>query len=264
MSSPACHRMLLNLALFLLTLPGGLHAQGAPPEAQTLAATLRASVLDGSSVTRLKLQTAPQAGEEKGVLQLQVKARRSLAGSDVLYQVLWPKTRLGEGFLLQKKDNRSATGTLLTLPNTLASVKMQDGIFGSALAYEDLVDDFYGWKSQQLVGEETLGRVPCLILESKPGPGQASSYSSVRSWIDAKRTVPVRIEKFGAGGALVRRITITRLVKDDINRLIPATFTVQRAGMEGETVLEGSNIKHDVTLSDADFTEDALRRQGGE
>ena len=106
--------------------------------------------------------------------------------------------------------------------------------------------------------------MPCLILESKPGSGQPSSYSSVRSWIDAKRTVPVRIEKYGAGGALVCRITVTRLVKDDINRLIPATFTVQRAGMEGETVLEGSNIKHDIILSDADFTEEALRNQAGQ
>jgi hypothetical protein len=228
-------------------------------DARALAATLRESVLDGSSVTRLKLETAAQAGGEKVVLQLLAKARRNPAGSDVLYQVLWPKTRQGEGFLLQKPDNRPATGVHFTPPNTVAPVKLQDGIFGSALAYEDLVDDFFGWKSQELVGEETIGRVACRILESKPGPGQPSGYASVRSWIDIRRTVPVRIEKYGAGGALVRRITITRLNKDDINRLIPSHFTVQRAGMAGETALEGTSIKHDVTLTDADFTEAALR-----
>ncbi len=260
MNTPARLRVLLLLAFSSIAAHPHLRAQ----DAGALAATLRKSVLDGSSVTRLKLEMAPQAGGEKGVLQLQVKARRGPAGSEVLYQVLWPKTRQGEGFLLQKPDNRAATGIHFTPPNTVAPVKLQEGIFGSALAYEDLVDDFYGWKSQELVGEETLGRVACLILESKPGPGQPSGYSSVRSWIDAKRTVPVRIEKYGAGGALVRRITITRLAKDDINRLIPSTFTVQRAGMEGETALEGTSIKHDVTLTDADFTDDALRRGAGQ
>ncbi len=251
--------------LLVLAAPVLGHAQaGAAPEAQTLAGSLRASVLDGSSVTRLKLQRPAAADGGQGVVQLQAKARRSAAGSDVLYQVLWPKTRQGEGFLLRKTENRPPVGSLFTPPNAVQPVKPQDGIFGSALAYEDLVDDFYGWKSQQVVGEETIGRVACWILESKPAAGQASSYSSVRTWVDAKRTVPVRIEKYGAGGGLVRRITVTRLVKDDINRLIPATFTVQRAGMEGETVLEGSSIKHDVTLTDADFTEERLRAGAGD
>lgn len=266
MSSPDRRSIIPILALLAmaLPLPSALQAQSAPPEAGALAASLRASVLDGASLTRLKLQMPAQGSGDKGVVQLQIKARRSDAGSDVLYQVLWPKTRQGEGFLLQKSGNRAASGSLFTPPDTVTPIQLQEGIFGSALAYEDLVDDFFGWKSQQLVGEETLGRVPCWILESKPGPGQASSYTRVRSWIDAKRSVPMRIEKYGAGGALIRRITITRLIKDDINRLIPATFSVQRAGTDGETVLEGSSIKHDVTLTDADFTVETLRRGTGD
>jgi hypothetical protein len=72
--------------------------------------------------------------------------------------------------------------------------------------------------------------------------------------------VPIRVEKFGANGQMLRRITSTRIAKDDINRQVPASFSVQQAGQATETVLEGSNSKHDISFTDADFTPEALRK----
>jgi hypothetical protein len=247
------------LSVFALGLLASFAA--AQDEGPALAAKLHEAVQDNASSVRLKLEFTSQAGE-KVVLQLQAKARRTAAATDVLYQVLWPKERKGEGFLLRKSANQAATGSVFTPPDqlrTLTTAQMQDGIFGSALAYEDLVDGFYGWASQQIVGTETLGRVACQILESKPGKTDRTGYSSVRSWIDVKRMVPIRVEKFGANGQMIRRITSTRIAKDDINRQVPASFTVQQAGQSPETVLEGSNSKHDVNFTDADFTDAALK-----
>jgi hypothetical protein len=233
----------------------------AQDDGPTLASKLHEAVQDNASSVRLKLEFTSQAGE-KVVLQLQAKARRTATATDVLYQVLWPKERKGEGFLLRKSANQAAAGSVFTPPNqlrALTAAQMQDGIFGSSLAYEDLVDGFYGWASQQIVGSETLGRVACQILESKPGKTDRTGYSSVRSWIDVKRMVPIRVEKFGANGQMLRRITTTRIAKDDINRQVPASFSVQAAGQATETVLEGSNSRHDISLTDADFTEVALK-----
>jgi hypothetical protein len=248
------------LSVFALGLLASFAA--AQDEGAALAAKLHEAVQDNASSVRLKLEFTSQAGE-KVVLQLQAKARRTAAATDVLYQVLWPKERKGEGFLLRKSANQAAAGCVFTPPDqlrALTAAQMQDGIFGSALAYEDLVDGFYGWASQQIVGTETLGRVACQILESKPGKADRTGYSSVRSWIDVKRMVPIRVEKFGANGQMLRRITSTRIAKDDINRQVPASFSVQQAGQATETVLEGSNSKHDVSFTDADFNPEALQK----
>lgn len=230
--------------------------------AKALADQLSAAVLDNASSVRLKLEFTPPTGGEKVVLQLQANANRTAAASELLYRVLWPKERKGEGFVLRKAANQAATGSVLTLPDsvtTLTGSGMKEGIFGSALSYEDLVGNFFGWASQEIVGTEVVNRVTCQILESKPGKGDHSSYASVRSWIDTKRMVPIRIEKFGNAGAMVSRIVTTRVAKDDTNRQVPASFTVQRAGDESVTVIEGSNSKHDVTFSATDFSVELLK-----
>lgn len=250
-------------ALAALGLSSAGYAQEGGVTAQSLATQLSATVLDNASAVRLKMEFSPGAGGEKVVLQLEAKARRNAAASEMLYRVLWPKERKGEGFVLRKAANQVATGTVFTPPDAVKSLavgEMKEGIFGSGLSYEDLVGNFFGWGSQAIVGTEVVNRVPCQILESKPGKGDHSSYASVRSWIDAKRMVPIRIEKFGSGGALVSRIVTTRVAKDDTGRQVPASFTVQRAGQEAVTVIEGSNSKHDVTFSDADFTVEALKQ----
>ena len=56
----------------------------------------------------------------------------------------------------------------------------------------------------------------------------------------------------------MQTIETTRVAKDDTDRPVPASFSVRRAGQNSTTDLEGSNSRHDVTLSDADFTPEGL------
>jgi hypothetical protein len=237
-------------------------AQETALTAKALAAQLSAVVLDDDSAVRLKLEIQAADGTPPVVLQLQAKSRRTAGASDLRYQVLWPKERKGEGFVLRKRGGQAATGSVFVPPDSLRSLspaQVREGIFGSGLSYEDLIGNFFAWDSQAFVGNEVLNRVPCQILESKPGKGDASSYSSVRTWVDMKRLVPMQIEKFGEGGRLITRIITTRVAKDDRDRLIPVSFTVQRAGQDAVTILEGSNSRHDVTFTEADFSPESLR-----
>lgn len=230
-------------------------AQEAVPSAKDLAKTLSAGIQDGNSLVRIKLETP-----SKTVLQLQIKSRRRSSTTELVYQVLWPKERKGEGFLLKKSGNLATSGTLLVLPNTLKDLSasdLKDGMFGSGLSYEDLVEDFYGWDDQTIIGTEVVDRVPCQILESKSGGG-SSPYSKVQSWIDVKRMVPLRVDKYSRNGKLARRIMTTRVAKDDNGRQIPANFSVQAGDSGAPTVIEGSSSKHDVRFTDADFTPEAI------
>ena len=238
----------------------GAVAEDAPSSsASDLASKLSARMQDGASVVRLKMEVR---GAARSTVQLQAKARRTEAGTDVLYQVLWPKERKGEGFLLHQPANGEAGGHAFSPPGSLTPLgpgKMSEAALGSALSYQDFIENFFAWPSQSLVGTGTVERVPCAILESKPGKGGRSIYSMVRSWIDTKRLVTMRVEKYAGSGQLLRRIQTTRVAEDDQDRRVPATLVAQCAGRDGETEIEGTNIRHDVTLADADFTPEALR-----
>jgi outer membrane lipoprotein-sorting protein len=252
--------MKTHLVLLSLLAATVLKAADAP-NAQELAGKLADALNDGASTARLKMDIIPAAGQ-KIVLQIKANALRTADGSSVHYQVLWPKERLAGSFVLRKPSGGAASGSVLQADGSVKPVSQTlDGIFDSDLAYEDVVGNYFSWEKQAVTGEETIKGIPCTILESKPGSRDRSAYGSIRSWIDAKRLVPLRIEKYNTSGQLVRRITITLVSKDDKGRTIPANFAIERPGKESRTVIEGSNIKHDVKLSAADFAPEVLKSQ---
>jgi outer membrane lipoprotein-sorting protein len=224
--------------------------------AAELAGKLAVLVEDGDSVTRLRMKIEPVNGGDDQVTQLQVKARRSKGKADVVYQMFWPKDRQGESFLILKEGGKDHQGYTFDQTNqlvTLSQSQIKDAAFGSDLSYGDVVENFFRWKTQVLAGQETVDRVDCVMLDSKPGSGDSTFYGRVRSWIDTRKMVPLRIEKYDTSGNLVRKITTTRVAKDDDGRYIPATLMVERTGSSTRTEFEGSKIRHDVELSDRDF-----------
>jgi Outer membrane lipoprotein-sorting protein len=230
--------------------------------AQDLAARLNALQQDGTCYVRLRMEVKQPAGVTQSALQLQIKSRRTKMATDVVYQILWPKERKGEAVLLRKAGDRAATGSLFVPPNTVRPIdssQMKEPLFGSDLSYEDLADNFFAWDSQAVVGTEEVDRVSCQILESKPGKGERSSYASVRSWVDTRRLVPLRIEKYTASGQVARRIDATSVVTDDIHRHIPANLSVRGSRKDSVTELDGSRIKHDVSYNDREFTPEGLK-----
>jgi hypothetical protein len=236
--------------------------EAAPPSARDLAARLSSIIQDATSVLRLKMNISKPGGGGKTVLQIQVKSQRTKGSTDLVYQILWPKDRKGESFLLRKTSGHAPSGAVFTPPDSLVPItaaKMQDGVFGSDLAYDDLVENFFAWDKQAIVGTEVVDRVSCQILESKPGKGDGTSYSHVRSWIDTKRMVALRVEKYTGAGKLAKRINTTRVSKDDTGNSIGSSFSLQRAGQDTITEIEGSSSKHGMAFAASDFTPDALR-----
>jgi hypothetical protein len=80
----------------------------------------------------------------------------------------------------------------------------------------------------------------------------------VRSWIDARRLVALRVEKYLPSGQIGRRIDTTRVAADDKGRPIPADLTVRGSRENSVTVLDGSRIRHDVAFTDRDFAPEGL------
>jgi len=198
-------------------------------------------------------------GATTETLQLQIKERRTKSSSEVVYQVLYPKERKGESVLLRKIGNRPASGSVFVPPNTLRPIAdLKEPLLGSDLSYEDVVGNFFAWDEQAIVGTEEVDGVKCQILESKPGKDEGSIYGSVRSWIDVRRLVPLRVEKYASSGQLLRRIDTTRVVAE-AGHQIPAHLAVSGARPDSSTLLDGSRIWHNVTYADRDFTIEGLK-----
>lgn len=223
--------------------------------ATDLAARFNALQQDGTSFIRLRMEY------QQTTLQVQIKQRRTQSTTEVIYQILWPKERAGEGVLLRKPANQSASGSVFVPPDTirpLTSAQMKESLLGSSLCYADVVENFFAWQHQAIVGNEVLDRATCVILESKPGKGDRSVYASVRTWVDSRRLVPLRVEKYAASGKMVRRIETTRVVSNN-GHAIPANMTVHDPQKNSTTDLDGSNIKRSVTYDDATFTAEGLK-----
>lgn len=251
-------------ACVLLAFASGAMAQTAAPvaavgvSAKDLAAQLSALHQDGSSFIKLKMDVEQPPGTKTAALQLQIKQRRTRAGTEVVYQVLWPKERAGEAVLLRQAGNQAPSGAMFMPPNTakaLTAAQMSGGLFGSGLSYADILENFFAWENQAIVGTEVVDRVPCQILESKPGKAQRSSYGFVRTWVDARRLVPMRVEKYNASSQLARRIVTTRVVSDD-GRHLPANLAISAGN--SVTELDGSRLKRGVVFADREFTPEGL------
>lgn len=248
------------LGLALLISSADADTAPAAISAKDLAAELSA-LQDGASYVRLRLEVRQPIDTTKIALQLQIKERHTKTATDLVYQILWPKERKGEAVLLQKTNGNAPTGALYLPPDKprpLNTSQMNEALFGSDLSYQDVIENFFGWENQTIVGTETLNRVSCLILESRPGKNEFSSYASIRSWIDPRKLVPLRVEKYRPSGQRLLRIDTTRVATDDKGRFIPADLIVTGSRADSATNLDGSRIRHDVTYTDRDFTPEGL------
>lgn len=234
--------------VLLVMLGAAMGAIAAEWTAPKLAQAMAEAVEDGDATARVKMTTP-----ETGVLQIRIKSRRIGGKAAVAYEILWPNGRKGEGFVLSQSGEGAAQGSVKGADGAVSKLGSADfpkSVFGTALAYADVIENFFRWKNQSLSGTEAVGKTECIVLESKPG-GEASVYGRVRSWIDPDRMVAMRVEKYDNAGKLARRIETTQVAKDDRGRHVPAGMSVKAGGRVTE--IDGVNIRHDVTHADADF-----------
>lgn len=218
------------------------------PSAGELAGQLAAAMNSGTAEIRLRLQIQnPKIAE---TLQLRIRQRRTSSQNNAVYEILWPKERKGEAVFLRQAAGEAASGTVRLPDGKTRSLSAGDSLFGSDLTVADAMENFFAWKNQAIIGSEKVGDIPCVILESKPD--QSSPYARVRSWIDTRRMVPLRVEKILASGKVARRIVTTRVVPDS-GRQIPGDLRVENPAGNSQTLLDGSSIRHDVKISDAEL-----------
>ncbi len=75
-----------------------------------------------------------------------------------------------------------------------------DPLVGTDFSYEDMVENQFFWKNQQLLAPEKYGARDCFVLKSMPGSQDRTHDDSVTSWIDRSILFPVHVVKTLHGG----------------------------------------------------------------
>ncbi len=70
-----------------------------------------------------------------------------------------------------------------------------DPLVGTDFSFEDMVENQFFWKSQELLAPEKYGARDCFVLKSKSDPQDRTYYDSVTSWIDRGILFPVHVVK---------------------------------------------------------------------
>jgi outer membrane lipoprotein-sorting protein len=80
----------------------------------------------------------------------------------------------------------------------------------------------------------------------------------VKSWVDSRRLVPLRIEKYDSSGKVVRRINTTRVLLEGGDSL-PVDLKVYGPG-GSVTAITGSRLKRGVSYADTEFTTEGFQQ----
>jgi hypothetical protein len=73
--------------------------------------------------------------------------------------------------------------------------RWNNSLAGTDFSYEDMVENQFFWKNQELLAPEKYGARDCFVLKSKPGSEDRTYYDSVTSWIDRGILYPVHVVK---------------------------------------------------------------------
>lgn len=249
----------MRIILPLLLCLGFASAHGA--ETRQLSA---AEYMAGAKAARPKggVYIRARLVQGKTVMQIQIKRRNlSNGASDQLYQVIYPKERLGESLLLHITGS-SFTGISFKpggAPHKLTGADRRTGVFGTDLTIDDALADFFDWKHHVIIGHENAGPVPCAVIESKPDRA-GSGPSKTVSWIDEKRYVPMRVQVFEGGDKPVRTVDTESVMRTSSGYYMPTKLTITSSATGAQTTVDGSSSKADVPYTDADFTEQAAQK----
>jgi hypothetical protein len=81
------------------------------------------------------------------------------------------------------------------IASVLPFERWNDSLVGTDFSYEDMVENQFFWKNQELLAPEKYGARDCFVLKSRPGPQDRTHYDSATSWIDRSIFFPVHVVK---------------------------------------------------------------------
>jgi hypothetical protein len=75
----------------------------------------------------------------------------------------------------------------------------------------------------------------------------------VKSWVEAKRYIPWRVQLFDDQGKPAREVLTTKVMRAKTGYWLPTAVTISTLGAGTSTEFTGTGADTDITFTDADF-----------
>ena len=187
--------LIVLLVVLSLVHPSQIFAANPDLETVLTGSRQRIETLDYRMVGRL---TRIDGNGKRTTYKFVAKAHWFPDGLRLLCEISGPgaeKTRL----LLQMNVSGHVTIEAAFPGQTSSSVlpfeRWNDPLVGTDFSFEDMVENQFFWKSQELLTPEKYGARDCFVLKSKSGSQERTYYDSVTSWVDRGILYPVHVVK---------------------------------------------------------------------
>jgi hypothetical protein len=126
-----------------------------------------------------------------------------------------------------------------------------DPLLGTNFSYEDMIENWFFWKTQELQPSTKYGARDCFVLKSAPGAQDKTSYDSVTSWIDQGIMLPVQVVKTLHGSGQQKQFTAFGL-RQNSGMWSASQMEAKLPGKPGSSllVIEGGSPKANLTAKD--------------
>lgn len=250
--------MNLKVILILITLIVATNLHSAPPQnpaAELIERVLKARTTSGYSVRARLVHSSPE--NEDRIMQVAIQGSNTSEGRKSLYQILWPQEMKGSAVLLSIPDKGMLNGIRFSPPNQvdiMDATNLDDTLFGTLIQVEDLVEAYWEWPHQEIVGEEIIDNEICTILESKH-PNHAKGHPGrVTTWISKSKNTPMKIFKYKEQGLIRKVIRFERFIKRSGDTWVAANTIVENPYTGETTRIEGTRSKQDIEVPDHVFS----------
>jgi hypothetical protein len=184
-------------SLVLLSLVNPSRALAANPDLETVLTGSRQRIekLDYRATGHL---TRVEADGKRTSYKFVAKARWFPDGLRVLCEISGPGSEKTTLLLQMSVSGHVTIQAILPGEKTASALPFErwnEPLVGTDFSYEDMVENQFFWKNQELLTPEKYGARDCFVLKSKSDPQDRTYYDSVTSWIDRSILFPVHVVK---------------------------------------------------------------------
>jgi hypothetical protein len=142
--------------------------------------------------------------------------------------------------------------------------RWNDPLLGTDFSYEDMVENQFFWKNQELLAQEKYGARDTFVLKSKPGGQDKTHYDSVTTWIDRNILFPVRAVKM-LRGAEPQKEFIYYGLKQAGGNWYASQIEAKQQGKPGSSllVIEAGSGKANLSRKDFDISAFSTQEENG-
>ena len=244
------------LVLLLLTLPARVLAANPDLETVLTGSRQRIEKLDYRLSGRL---TRDEGDGKRTNYKFAAKAHWFPDGLRLLCEISGPGSEKTKLLVHMSTNGHVTIEAVLPGEKTAKALPFEhwnDPLVGTDFSYEDMVENEFFWKNQQLLAPEKYGARDCFVLKSAPGAQDRSQYDSVTSWIDRSILFPVHAVKTLHGSGQQKEFIYYDL------RQVGGAWSASRVeakqqGKPGSSILvvETGSPKAKLTRKDFDITQ---------